>query len=242
MAHFSKVLLDPLRRRTQELLSNPHTMHQELYDAVTRQPVQERVLWRLDSSSTRGLELLVLTASPPSWDKLVRDAGWGETGPGHAVVRPYTPLLERLEVGRPFSFRVRANPVSATRRPESPTEAQRRHLSAPRARGVRVAHRTADEQLAWFTEHVPGWGFELVATKAGDDDVLLMGRDQVSFRKGKRPDAASGDRVTLTTATYVGHWCVTDPERARASLLGGIGGGRAYGCGLITLAPPLREQ
>ncbi|MEU8505864.1 type I-E CRISPR-associated protein Cas6/Cse3/CasE [Streptomyces brevispora] len=43
-------------------------------------------------------------------------------------------------------------------------------------------------------------------------------------------------RVALTTATYEGTLHVTNPDALRTLLTTGIGQGRAYGCGLLTLA------
>jgi CRISPR system Cascade subunit CasE len=37
---------------------------------------------------------------------------------------------------------------------------------------------------------------------------------------------------------FVGNLQVTEPERMRQSVLDGIGRGKAYGCGLITLGSP----
>jgi len=45
-------------------------------------------------------------------------------------------------------------------------------------------------------------------------------------------------RVTLQTVTFEGIARITDPELTRRSLLGGVGAGKAYGLGLLTLAPP----
>jgi CRISPR system Cascade subunit CasE len=42
--------------------------------------------------------------------------------------------------------------------------------------------------------------------------------------------------VHLRTATYDGLLDVTDPDALRRTLTGGIGHGKAYGCGLLTLA------
>lgn len=50
------------------------------------------------------------------------------------------------------------------------------------------------------------------------------------FRRGQ-------SRVTLTSAAYEGRLTVSDPNLLRKSLTHGIGRGKGYGCGLLTLAP-----
>ena len=64
----------------------------------------------------------------------------------------------------------------------------------------------------------------------GDPDLAIIGRDIASFRR-------SGRRVTLARATYQGRLAVTDPDLLRAAMVNGMGPAKAYGCGLLTLAP-----
>jgi CRISPR system Cascade subunit CasE len=60
----------------------------------------------------------------------------------------------------------------------------------------------------------------------------------LSFDKSRSPDAIRrGKPVTLVTVTFDGRLEITDPEALRRTLTQGIGRARAYGCGLLTLAP-----
>jgi CRISPR system Cascade subunit CasE len=43
--------------------------------------------------------------------------------------------------------------------------------------------------------------------------------------------------VTLTRATFEGQLVVADPHALRKTLTAGLGSAKAYGCGLLTLAP-----
>jgi CRISPR system Cascade subunit CasE len=165
---------------------------------------------------------------------LIEQAGWPGADDQQDLVRPYEPLLDQVTRGREFAFRLKANPVSATRNPQAPSASQKEHLSAQvRPRGVRVAHRTVEHQLGWLIKRVPQWGL-ILATGAEDlPAVRIIARDRISFIK-RPPDG----RVTLQTVTFEGIARITDPELTRRSLLGGVGAGKAYGLGLLTLAPP----
>jgi CRISPR system Cascade subunit CasE len=112
--------------------------------------------------------------------------------------------------------------------------------SAVRPRGVRVAHRTAEHQLAWLTDRIERWGFEILETEAGFPDVRLAARRRLVFDKPSRGD--SKRRVVVETATYEGRVRVIDSDAALATLLSGVGHARAYGCGLVTLAPPTATE
>jgi CRISPR system Cascade subunit CasE len=65
-------------------------------------------------------------------------------------------------------------------------------------------------------------------------DVTITARDRLSFTKNA---SYTGPRVSLATATYQGRLRVTDADLLRDKLLTGIGPAKAYGCGLLTLAP-----
>jgi CRISPR system Cascade subunit CasE len=43
--------------------------------------------------------------------------------------------------------------------------------------------------------------------------------------------------VTVTRVTYDGRLRVVDPDALRRTLTAGLGKAKAYGCGLMTLAP-----
>jgi len=235
MPYLSRISLNPLRTATQRMLRNPQALHAAVLGASSRQPVTERMLWRLELDTPHKASLLVLTQSAPSWEHLVEQAGWPGSDEPQALVRPYEPLLDRVARGREFAFRLRANPVSSTRTPDKPSAAQQKRLTEPRPRGVRVPHRTAAHQLAWFAERVGRWGFELPTNTAGHPTLRLTGRERLTFIK--TTESSDRRRVTLQTATFEGALRVTDPDLACASLLAGVGSARAYGCGLITLAP-----
>jgi len=239
MPHLSRIWLNPLRARTQTLLRNPHVMHAAVLGGLSRQPVDERVLWRLSADHLHRAELLVLTQSIPSWEHLIEQAGWTAADEPQQMVRDYQPLLDCLHMGREFRLRVRANPVTATRRPDKPSGGQHKRLTAERPRGIRVAHRTVSHQLAWFTDRVERWGFQLRSTPESGAAVQLIARERMVFTKAQD---VTTHRVVLSTATFEAVVSVTDSRLAREQLLNGVGSGKAYGCGLITLAPATQES
>lgn len=237
MPYLSRIYLNPLRTGAQRLLRNPHAMHAAVLGGLTRQPVAERVLWRLDNPTSHRGELLVLTDSSPSWEHLVEQAGWSASEEPQTVTRSYEPLLERLAIGQEYAFRLKANPVSSTRHPIAPSAAQKERLATDaRPRGVVVPHRTVAQQMQWLTDRVDSWGLELLTTETGDPQLQVRDRERLVFNKTGRGD---GDRhrVILQTATYEGRVRIITPDDVRARLLQGVGRARAYGCGLITLAP-----
>lgn len=241
MAYLSRVWLNPRRSAAQRFLLDPQAAHAAVLAGVSRQPVTERVLWRLepDPQTTHRLGLLILTESRPSWHHLVEQAGWPDGDEPQAVTRSYQPLLDTVVRGREFAFRLKANTVSASRHPDAPSSQQKEHLATgERPRGVRIPHRTVAHQIDWLTTRVSRWGFAIPTDEAGLPQLRLIARDRMSFRK-RQAAIGVGHPVVLQTATFDGLVQVTDPDAARHSLLRGVGPGKAYGLGMITLAPPV---
>jgi len=234
MTYLSEIPLNPLRRQTQSLLANPQKLHAAVMGGLPYESDRGRRLWRLDQREHR-VDLLVLSPVRPSWDHLVEQAGWPGAEGGGARMASYDPLMALLMVGRQFSFRLRANPVQNVRRPEYPTARESLRMNDPdRTRSLRVGQRTVSHQLDWFLARCSGdddrWGFTVGARD--DPSVALVHRQTLRFSKGKGlPD------VVIGTATFEGRLTVTDVDVMRRSLLGGIGSAKAYGCGLLTLAP-----
>lgn len=237
MAYLSRIWLNPLRSGARRLLSHPQSLHAVVLGGLVEQPVTERVLWRLEAGGRHRLELLVLTQSRPSWGHLVEQAGWQDADGAEPLVKDYAPLLQRVVAGREFAFRLRANTVTSTRKPQEASAGQRERLTQERPRGVRVPERTAAQQQEWFVRHLPGWGLAL-AEEDGLPAVRLIGRERVVFSKAA--DNGASRRVTLQTATAEGLVRVVEPDVVRTALLSGCGPARAYGCGLLTLAPATR--
>ncbi|MBH1938274.1 type I-E CRISPR-associated protein Cas6/Cse3/CasE [Streptomyces sp. AV19] len=240
MTCLSRIRINPLRAESRRLLANPRAMHAAVMAGV---PDPERILWRLDADNPHRPHIFVLTRSKPDWTHLVEMAGWPGADGEHAAVRDYAPLLDRVAAGREFAFRLTANPVQNTMAPAHPTPAQAVRIAArvdkERTRGFRLGHRTASAQLEWFLNRTGRWGFEVPAspTDPPSREVRIVDRRRNSFAKNGR-----GPQVTFNSVTFEGRLRVTDAEPFRRHLVDGIGPSKAYGCGLLTLAPLPRTK
>lgn len=241
MTYLSRIRLNPQRSKARRFLTDAQALHAAVLAGLPVQPVTERVLWRLESDQPLRPELLVVTDSQPSWEHLVEQAGWpssDDPDDPQVLVRPYEALLDQLASGERFVFRLTANPVVATKRPERLTPGQRARLDEgkqPRSR--QVAHRTVAQQLGWLLERQDRLGFQIPEARASEvmgepvPDVRVIARNRLQFsRRG-----GSG-QVTIQTATYEGRMEVRDADLLRRAMVEGVGRAKAYGCGLLTLA------
>ncbi|MEY7974241.1 type I-E CRISPR-associated protein Cas6/Cse3/CasE [Saccharomonospora xinjiangensis] len=228
MPFLSRIRINPFREASRKLLTNPHAAHGAVVAGLP-DPEGERPLWRWETERERRPHLLVLTSAAPDWTHLVERCGWPLADGDHVTTRDYTPLLRQLSSGREFAFRVTVNPVQNVPAPGSPGE---------RGRARRVGHRTATHQQRWFLQRAERWGFHVPPALLGDTgadevpDLRITQRQRLSFAKKK-----GGEPVVLHIATFEGRLRITEPDVFTRTLLDGIGPAKAYGCGLLTLAP-----
>ncbi|MEV6962802.1 type I-E CRISPR-associated protein Cas6/Cse3/CasE [Streptomyces sp. NPDC051207] len=249
----SRFRVNTARPGARRLLSSPQAMHAAVMSSFpdirpsdSPAPGTPRVLWRLDQHARAEILLHIVSPGRPDLTHLVEQAGWpalaDPENPGW-LTRSYTPLLDRLTAGDHWAFRLTANPVHTIRRKDG----EPRKLTAPltpihqmdwllddkrqERLGFRICEKPADRRL------LPHGTTHQKRPHPGDRYELAV-RDTRSLSFTKSRAANSWDKpVTVVTVTFEGRLEVTDPDALRRALTQGIGRARAYGCGLLTLAP-----
>ncbi|MCB9440927.1 MAG: type I-E CRISPR-associated protein Cas6/Cse3/CasE [Mycolicibacterium sp.] len=213
----SRMFINPRKRGGQRLLASPQRMHAAVeagFPPHTFENGVARPLWRIDRQND-DVALFVVSPVEPDLTHLVEQAGW-QTGELWQT-RPYSPLLNSLAPGQSWQFRLTANPTYFGRKDGwSDTK--------PRA------HTTVKQQERWLLDRCAKAGFSIPDGPTGESELRILERGSLRFSKG-------GHTVSLATATYEGHLVVSDADQLRATLSQGLGRAKAYGCGLLTLAP-----
>ncbi|MEV0537904.1 type I-E CRISPR-associated protein Cas6/Cse3/CasE [Kitasatospora sp. NPDC050463] len=231
--YLTRFRLNTARPDARRLLSSPQTMHAAVmssFPELLPTAPGPRVLWRVDHNAPAEVLLYVVSPSRPDLTHLVEQAGWpaaAATGTAGWQTYNYAPFLERLDKGTCWNFRLAANPVHHVRvKDGTPTK--------------RTAHITPRHQMQWLLQRQEAGGFRITTkpldrrhTEHGDEHQLAVhSQRNTAFTK-----RGAAGRVTLTTVTFDGRLEVTDPDALRGVLIGGLGKAKAYGCGLLTLAP-----
>lgn len=218
--HLTRFEINPQRRAALHILSSPQRLHAGVLAAFPESradPDEGRILWRLDEGR-HDRTLYVVSPTEPDLTHLVESIG----RPTHRwQTRDYRPFLDKLVTDDRWAFRLRANPVHSGPPP------------GPGERGKRYPHVTAAQQTDWFHRQAGRCGFSIVNNSADAPDLLLRSRHIHRFDR-------RGRTVTLSTALFEGTLQIEDPAALRAALVDGIGPGKGYGCGLLTLAAPAR--
>ncbi|MGI5118800.1 type I-E CRISPR-associated protein Cas6/Cse3/CasE [Marinactinospora thermotolerans] len=222
------------RTGARRLLASPQALHAAVmssYPDILPGDDGPRVLWRVDRNARAEVLLYVVGPDEPDLTHLVEQAGWPAKEGGWRT-HDYAPFLSRLAKGDVWAFRLTANPVHSIRRRDGePTKL--------------TPHITPRHQARWLLQRQEAAGFRVLERPGEDDhapeedghDLLVHGRRDLRFGKGGAGRAAGAKPVSLVTVTYDGHLEVTDPDALRRTLTMGLGRARAYGCGLMTLAP-----
>lgn len=238
----TKFEINTTRRGAKHLLGSPQRMHAAVMGAFPPSVTQgQRILWRVDRNGHEAV-LYLVSPSKPDLSGLVEDAGWPTTATWQT--HSYLPFLDRLEVGQRYSFRLTANP----------SHVARVGTDGPKKR---LGHVTEAHQMKWLLDRAEVLGIdvgkeispghlEANESTGGGVSFWISQRDALSFRRqekeaatnrGASSSAAKFRQVTITTATYEGTLTVKDPVPLKDALVSGVGRAKAYGCGLLTLAP-----
>lgn len=225
--HFSRFQINPQRREAKRLLANPRAMHaavESSFPPLQPAGAEGRVLWRVDADR-HDVRLYVVSPDQPDFRHLVEQAGW-ESSPGETT--DYERFLGSLQLGQRYAFRVTVNPV------------KREHITGQRGQILPLVGEQS--QIDWLTQRGERWGFHLMRHEvpqeiAVDDapeafDVRVVQKRDRSFAK---PDEERRT-VTQRQVTLTGRLQVADAAALRTALVHGMGRGKAYGCGLMTLA------
>ncbi|UOE22156.1 type I-E CRISPR-associated protein Cas6/Cse3/CasE [Thermobifida halotolerans] len=228
--YLTRFRLNTARSGARKLLASPQAMHAAVMSSFpTLLPSDTsgpRVLWRVDRTSRAEVFLYIVSPPEPDLTHLVEQAGWS-TQPEWQT-HDYAPFLSRLARGDVWAFRLTANPVHSIRRkPGEPTKL--------------TAHVTPRHQMGWLLSRQDAAGFRVVEKPVeqrrlpqGDEyELVVHNRQNRAFTKKTSKDGL----VSLVTATFDGRLEVTDPDALRRTLTTGLGRAKAYGCGLMTLAP-----
>ena len=217
--YFTHMPLNPTRRGTRDLVASPQRMHAAvlagfLPDVADR----DRILWRLDNPERHRLDLYVVSPQEPSFEGLADQAGW----PAQPTWRtaPYEPLLDSLEAGQQWVFRLRANPVRSMRMGDG-------------ERGRRVPISGEENRMDWLLRQGVAHGFTVPRGAHDRPNARVSEERTEQFRR-----RSGTGNVTLKTVTFDGLLQVTDRVALREALLSGLGPAKGYGCGLVTLARP----
>ncbi len=270
--YLSRLILNPLNSSVQKDVRDCHKMHCRVMSGfpkleVRKEPEEKKarerfgVLYRVDWQPKRKrLTLLVQSNIAPSWDALPGDYLRLDTEELNPTWQQINEKLAALRTGDRLNFRLRANPTSRIGK----TKVNNKLC------GKRVEIYDEAKRLAWLERKARDGGFTLLTIETGDRLVPRVQVSPEPKRIGWRPkgNGRSDGQADITERTageaavdenmlsrregdpdlrfgsvvFEGILQVTDVEQFLRTLRAGIGTGKAYGFGLLSIAPARREE
>lgn len=208
--YLSRLVLNLRNRQVRTDLARPYELHRTLMNAFPDELANgvERVLYRLERHPTSGMPMLLVQS------KL--EPAWGQLPAGYLQIAPQgeNPQVKQLDLhfhaGQVLAFRLLANP----------TKRLSKSLPQAREKSKRVGLYHPDEQLAWLARKGEMHGFQLLSA--------------VPTRQSEIKDRQH--LLEFLAVQFDGLLTVLDPGRFSEVVVQGIGSGKAFGFGLLSLA------
>jgi CRISPR system Cascade subunit CasE len=164
-----------------------------------------------DIPNQQNRRLLVQSWTEPQWD--VPDGYCIDMG-----VRSIVSDYDAINNGDTLRFRLHANPTKRVNNPESQWH------------GKRVDVRDEAEQMAWLVRQGERYGFSLpMVPNTSVPNVHVRPMSKITGKRGDMP-------LTFGAVAFDGYLIVTNRDALVDALRNGIGSGRAFGFGLMSVA------
>lgn len=203
----TRLKLDTHLVKTLRALNNPNIFHAAL-EASLEEDRRSRLLWRIDTLKENKY-LLVVSQVPLNTKKMELQFGYSNEP---AQVKNYNLLLDRVNLGSIWLFKLTANPTQS--------------IFIKNRRGKVTSLYKEEDLIGWLKRKGEKHGFLI-----WDNNVKIIGSRWVSFSKSQDKKK----KVSFQEVTYQGVLKVTDPEVFRQCLVNGLGRSKAYGMGLLTV-------
>lgn len=207
MLYLSKIVLTP-HQEEREHLHNIYQLHQKLWQGFGKKPNDKDrdFLFRIDPGHGKTKEILLQSLSEPNWSRIFPDQG--------VQMKSFSPHF--IE-GQRFFFYLRANAMVAK-------------MSERNAKGrTKKRPMPAEQYKDWFLAQGEKHGFSVqLVDRVGD--VTVWGYKQKSEEKQQ-----SKQHLRFTGQNLQGHLQVTDVTQFSEIYQKGLGRGKAFGFGLLSL-------
>jgi len=209
--YLSRLILNPRNRQIQREIGERYELHRTIMSAFPANlPPEERILFRLEIVSDHKVpRLLVQSQTLPDWSSLNPNYLFPNPQEG-LQIKPFDP---HLRSGQQLCFRLLANPTARRKVPDK-EQGQRQGLLGEEKQ-VEWLHRKGDEN-----------GFKVLEVQLSQSEIL---KSRVHRPEGKHS-------LSFLGVQFDGVLTVTDGEMLLQTLKNGIGSGKGFGFGLLSLA------
>jgi len=232
--YLSRLVLNPRSPAVRRDLADCHAMHRTVMSGFLSFQIDGDaraalgVLHRVETDPRSGrVTLLVQSRVEPDWSRL--EGGYLTDDHGADI----NPACKRIDLqyqaigaGKVLAFRLRANPTRKIDTKSGPDGSRRN--------GRRVELSRETDQIAWLRRKGEQGGFRLLSVRV--DSAVANVRVVPGVKAVGSRGCGGAQRLVFGTTLFEGVLQVEDAERFRRTLECGVGPGKAYGFGLLSVA------
>lgn len=246
--YLSRLILDPKNRAVRRDMADCQQLHKTVLCAfpdINKLGTDARgefgVLHRMDIHPRTGtIMLLVQSCEKPDWAHLPPGYMLIDSSFENPACKPIDEQYNSVYNGDVLAFRLRANPTKKI----GTTSKSDREKGKQKSNGHRVPVSGEEAQIEWIKRKASQNGFEVQAVKASEDVIDAIALDEGIIHggnsfKGRQDKIAEGmkNNLSFASVTYEGRLKIVDKELFIKAIKSGIGSGKAYGFGLLSIAP-----
>lgn len=245
--YLSRLLLNLRSRQVWSELAWPYEMHRTLMRAFPKATNEKEhkardefdVLFRAEADEpSSAIKVYVQSRVKPDWSFLDSLNGylWSDTSLSEYEHKDIMPACLKIQDGQCFSFRLRANPTKRIAKHDDTMK------------GKRVELTREEEQMAWLIRKgqerekgKPG-GFEILMREVRNQNGEIRRIPRVNVhpegkQRGRKTEEGHSHDTTHLAVCFDGLLRTTDADAFRETLAKGIGPAKAFGFGLLSVAP-----
>lgn len=251
----SKLILNHRNRDVRRDLADCHNLHRSVMSAfphLNSPSARDElaVLHRLEVNLRSGaLVVFVQSAAEPDWNQL--PSGYLLEAEDNPACKPINGSYSALRDGQQLAFRLRANPTKKVAAFDAEGNKKKN--------GTRAELHGEQKQTEWLVRKSAQHGFQLLRLRISQDqtaarqmfemtepsdlptvapaNVRANPAIKICGWRGEANRRAEKDRLTFGAVIFEGLLEITDADKFKQALANGIGSGKAYGFGLLSVAP-----
>jgi len=252
--YLSRLILNPQSIQVRRDIANCVQLHRTILSAFPQADKKKEmkaresfgILYRLDWYRRTGTYIvLVQSKEHPDWSSLPKNYLLNiNSGIQNPETKNIEHFMNSIEAGLIYRFRLRANPT----RKISTISKKDLLAGAVKSNGMRVPIRDDKLLMEWMNRKANDGGFTLISMKTVPNlpDVLISPSETQKCPRnigkqnlGEEPDNTrrKGTALTFETVIFEGKLQVSDKAKFTETLQKGVGSGKGYGFGLLSIAP-----
>ncbi|MBD3353635.1 MAG: type I-E CRISPR-associated protein Cas6/Cse3/CasE, partial [Candidatus Lokiarchaeota archaeon] len=170
----------------------------------------------------------------PNWSTLPENYCQQANNKTGILIKNVNSLYEKLKPKMKLRFRLRANPTKkvSIADPNKSNNSKKSKKRSNRKNGYRVPLKRRENQLIWIQRKSSLHGFKILSSGFNLDIPLVKISNQGDYT-GKK---GNGRVITHFSVLFEGVLKIEDLEKFKKTLKNGIGSGKAFGFGLLSIA------